>query len=107
MVVACLPWIALPVWAGELSQEEKSAGFVSMFNGREFTGWRFTGDTPPEEVTNWKVVDGVIQLSGGGSPHLARAGRACAGMLGGGFDLGEGVRTETTHRKSSMSPPKQ
>jgi hypothetical protein len=70
-VVACLPWIASLAWAGELSEEEEAAGFVSMFNGRDFTGWRFIGEKPPDEVTNWKVVDGVIQLSGGASPHLA------------------------------------
>jgi len=56
--------------ADELSSEEKQAGFVSMFNGQDFSGWRFTGDKKPDEVSNWKVADGVIQLSGGGSPHL-------------------------------------
>src|SRR5690348_7382004 len=58
-------------FAQEVSKEEKDAGFVSLFNGKDFTGWRFTGDPKPETVKNWKVADGVIQLSGGGSPHLA------------------------------------
>jgi hypothetical protein len=71
VVLACLSCIASLASAGELSDDEKSAGFVSMFNGRDFTGWRFTGDQPPEKVTNWIVADGVIRLSGGGSPHLA------------------------------------
>lgn len=57
--------------AEELSAEERGAGFVSMFNGKDFAGWRFTGDQPVDKVTNWKVADGVIKLSGGGSPHLA------------------------------------
>ena len=57
--------------ADDLSDEERSAGFVSMFNGKDLTGWRFTNDQPPEKVANWKVEDGVIRLSGGGSPHLA------------------------------------
>lgn len=57
--------------AEELSVEERGAGFVSMFNGKDFTGWHFTGDQPADKVTNWKVADGVIRLSGGGSPHLA------------------------------------
>ncbi len=66
----CLP--AIPVARGDdLSDEEKQAGFAPLFNGRDFSGWRFTGDQPPEEVTNWKVADGVIQLSGGSKPHLA------------------------------------
>lgn len=47
------------------------AGFDSLFNGRDFTGWRFslqkTGDPWPE---NWKVKDGVIAVSGGMRPHL-------------------------------------
>jgi hypothetical protein len=69
--VAFLFSTASLICAGELSKDEKAAGFVSMFNGRDFTGWRFTGDQPPERVSNWKVADGVIQLSGGGNPHLA------------------------------------
>lgn len=58
-----------------LSPADKEAGFVSMFNGQDFTGWRFEGkDSPPKTVpANWKVADGVIQLSGGGPPHLASA----------------------------------
>jgi hypothetical protein len=27
--------------AQELTAEEKAAGFVSLFNGQDFTGWRF------------------------------------------------------------------
>ncbi len=57
-------------FAEELSQEEQDAGFVSMFNGKDFSGWRFTGGTPPEKVSNWMVKDGVIHLTGGGKPNL-------------------------------------
>lgn len=42
---------------------------TSMFNGKDFTGWRFTGDVT--NPANWKVTDGVIQVTGGGNPHLA------------------------------------
>ncbi len=71
--IACLLFLSSIAVAGtdDLSDDEKQAGFVSMFNGRDFTGWRFTGDLAPEEVTNWKVADGLIQLRGGGKPHLA------------------------------------
>jgi len=45
--------------------------FQPVFNGKDFTGWRFSGqkegDPWPE---NWKVKDGVIFLTGGGRPHL-------------------------------------
>src|SRR4051812_46416502 len=57
----------------ELSAEEAKEGFVSLFNGKDLTGWRF-GETAPTLQTmpkNWKVEDGVIKLSGGNSPHLA------------------------------------
>jgi hypothetical protein len=46
-------------------------GFESLFNGRDFTGWRFSlqkaGDPWPE---NWKVKDGVIYLTGSMRPQL-------------------------------------
>lgn len=45
--------------------------FEPLFNGRDFTGWRFslqkTGDPWPE---NWKVKDSVIALTGGMRPNL-------------------------------------
>jgi hypothetical protein len=58
---------------GELNDEEKDAGFVSMFNGKDFSGWRFTGKDTGKPPGNWSVEDGVIKLSGGGSPHLSTA----------------------------------
>jgi hypothetical protein len=47
--------------------------FDSMFNGQNFFGWRFSESSalPDKLPDNWKVEDGVIKLSGGGSPHLA------------------------------------
>ncbi len=46
-------------------------GFDDLFNGRDFTGWRFslqkTGDPWPG---NWKIKDGVIYLTGLMRPHL-------------------------------------
>lgn len=61
--------------SNSLTEEERAAGFVSMFNGKDFTGWRFDGtESPPRELpANWSVADGVIKLSGGGKPHLASA----------------------------------
>lgn len=59
-------------FAADLSAEEKQAGFVSLFNGQDFTGWRFVGKGEPTATAeNWSVHDGVIALSGGGSPHLS------------------------------------
>lgn len=56
-----------------VSDTEAAEGFVSLFNGKDFSGWRF-GDSsalPQKLPANWKVKDGLIELSGGGSPHLA------------------------------------
>lgn len=77
--VLLVAWLALGasarVHGQELSKEEAREGFVSLFNGKDFTGWRFSdaapdanAETPPP---NWKVEDGVIKLSGGNKPHLA------------------------------------
>lgn len=50
------------------------ADFQPLFNGKDFTGWRFSlqkpGDPLPE---NWKVKDGVIYLTGAMRPHLVTA----------------------------------
>ncbi|MBI1310660.1 DUF1080 domain-containing protein [bacterium] len=41
-----------------LSDSEKQAGFELLFNGRDLTGWKHSG--------NWKVADGVITREGRG-----------------------------------------
>lgn len=50
------------------------ADFQPLFNGKDFTGWRFSlqkvGDPLPD---NWKVKDGVIYLTGAMRPHLVTA----------------------------------
>jgi len=57
-----------------LNEEERAAGFVSLFNGQDFTGWRFGDESPPKDLpANWKVEEGVIMVSGGAQPHLASA----------------------------------
>lgn len=59
--------------AQTLTDDEKRDGFVALFNGKDFSGWRFAeASALPEALPgNWKVMDGVIHLTGGGSPHLA------------------------------------
>ncbi len=60
------------VRAEDLTAEEKEQGFQSLFNGRDFSGWRFVGkEGETKAPPNWSVADGVIRLSGGGSPHLS------------------------------------
>ena len=50
------------------------ADFTSLFNGRNFDGWRFVGKGGEDgKPANWEVRDGVIALAVGGSPHLSSA----------------------------------
>src|SRR5687767_7870792 len=61
------------LFAGPLMSQAAPAGdaeqgFTPMFNGKDFTGWRFSDGS--EAPANWKVQDGVIQVTGGGKPHL-------------------------------------
>jgi sugar lactone lactonase YvrE len=53
--------------------QENESGFTSLFNGKDFTGWRFSGgkEDGAAAVPNWKVRDRVIFVRGGSSPHLA------------------------------------
>lgn len=46
-------WLAL---AFPAAQEKDAEGFVSLFNGRDFTGWR----VPAGDNGHWKVEKGVI-----------------------------------------------
>jgi hypothetical protein len=52
--VAVAAWAALPVALAE--DNVAPAGFVSLFNGRDFAGWK----VPEGDGGHWKVVDGVI-----------------------------------------------
>jgi hypothetical protein len=63
---------AAPGQAQKLSDDERKEGFWSLFNGKDFTGWRFSESSvlPDKLPDNWKVEDGLIKLSGGGNPHL-------------------------------------
>lgn len=45
----------------ELSPEEKEAGFVSMFNGKDLTGWMYLG----KGEGTFSVQDGAIHYKGG------------------------------------------
>jgi hypothetical protein len=62
--VGCLLGLLLvvPVLLGqELSPEEKEAGFVSMFNGKDLTGWMYLG----KGEGTFSVQDGAIHYKGG------------------------------------------
>ncbi len=72
LAILSLPCCTPPVFA-QLADAERKDGFHELFNGRNFDGFRFSGKIPKDaaEPPNWKVADGLVKLSGGGSPHLA------------------------------------
>lgn len=61
-----------PVQAQTVGDDEVKEGFVSLFNGKDWSGWQFGGGHAlPEKVpANWTIKDGLIHLTGGGAPHL-------------------------------------
>jgi hypothetical protein len=68
LVFACEVLFLCDVVAADspISAEEKAAGFTPLFNGKDLTGWKHSG--------NWKVEDGVITRDGkGGSLVYAAA----------------------------------
>jgi len=49
-----------------LSKKEIKQGWQLLFDGKTMENWKtFNGG----EVTGWKIIDGVLQNSGGGSDH--------------------------------------
>src|SRR6476469_5794523 len=58
--------------AQALSDDEKKAGIISLFNGKDFSGWRFQkGSALGPLAKIWSVADALRQPPGGGSPNLA------------------------------------
>jgi hypothetical protein len=56
----------------QTAKDEPKDEFVSLFNGKDFSGWRFGASSALGKLPkNWSVGDGLIKLAGGGSPHLA------------------------------------
>jgi hypothetical protein len=71
-VAAISVMVLLPAAARAQIAEEVKDGFISMFNGKDFSGWRFGKDSMFFQTPkNWSVEESMIKLAGGGSPHLA------------------------------------
>jgi hypothetical protein len=60
-----LALVLVLVGAGELRAAEKEEGFVPLFDGKSFAGWKTSESTP----TSWKIDQGLLVLTGGSS-HL-------------------------------------
>jgi hypothetical protein len=63
--------IAGAIQAQTVPDAEKKEGFLSMFNGKDLSGWRFgSGSALPDKLPDVaKVEDGVIKITGK-EPHL-------------------------------------
>ena len=48
--------LVFAAFAGVAAAQAPPPGFVSLFNGRDFTGWKL----PEGDNGHWKIVDGVI-----------------------------------------------
>jgi hypothetical protein len=59
-LVGLLLCLAEPL-AGRGADSATPDGFVSLFNGRDFTGWK----VPEGDGGHWKVIDGVIDYDAG------------------------------------------
>lgn len=64
--------LAQPASAQTVSEDEAREGFISLFNGKDWTGLQFGGGygLPAKVGANWLVKDGVIHITGGGGPHV-------------------------------------
>src|SRR5262245_39584669 len=86
LLILALALCTSPLSAQGLSEEETKDGFLALINGKDFSGWRFSGTIPNKDKTvkpkpftstidvipdNWKAGDGMIQLLKGGNPDLA------------------------------------
>ncbi|HMR84126.1 MAG TPA: DUF1080 domain-containing protein, partial [Niabella sp.] len=50
--------------AAQTSPQEDTTGWISLFNGKDFTGWRGYGKT--EVPKAWTIEDGAIKINGSG-----------------------------------------
>jgi hypothetical protein len=63
--------LASGIQAQTVPEAEQKEGFLSMFNGKDLTGWRFgNGSALPDKLPDVaRVEDGVIKITGK-APHL-------------------------------------
>ena len=54
-----------PAEPNTLTEQEKKDGFILLFNGKDFTGWR--GYMKNKVPSAWSIEDGAIKISGSGA----------------------------------------
>jgi len=70
VVMLSISWIALPAMADDpnaLTEEEKKAGFELLFNGRDFQGWKQSG--------NWEIDGGAMSRADRGGSIVYEANK--------------------------------
>ena len=78
------------------------AGFVSLFNGKDFTGWK----VPDGDGGHWKVVDGVIDYDAGSQSKGTRTSGATASTaISSCRSIGGSRRRRSSTRTSLISCP--
>lgn len=75
LLVLAVPALAEDAKPNTLSEDEKKAGFVLVFDGEKLGDWK-----PNENPDSWKIVDGAIITSGQRS-HLYYMGGENKGVL--------------------------
>src|SRR5260370_9741515 len=55
-IAGCLLALVLLVLLAPARAENPPKGFVELFNGKDFTGWK----VPEGDNGHWKIVDGII-----------------------------------------------
>lgn len=86
LLLSALALFPIPASAQTLTDEEAKEGFFALINGKDFSGWRFSGNMPVKDKKdkakpytstidvipdNWKAGNGMIQLLKGGNPNIA------------------------------------
>ena len=112
LALLALSTLLLPCPAFAADKDE--AGFTPLFNGKDFTGWRFTKQKAGDPIpANWKVERGLICLTGGGSPNLVTEReygdfemrfewRALKGKYNSGFYIRSGRETGSNQLNLAM-----
>lgn len=57
-------FVAVAGFAEDLSAPVVPAGRIDLFNGKDFTGWKFVTRSNSEPSKTWSVKDGVIHCTG-------------------------------------------
>ncbi len=67
-IVATVAGLVLVASHAQAADNTAPTGFLSLFNGKDFTGWK----VPDGDNGHWKVVDGVIDYDAGSQSKVSK-----------------------------------